>query len=110
MKQKSSAICRTFLIVPGRGLEPLRLRTRPSNVLVYQFQHPGRLPKTVFPVLDAANLRIFCHFLHIEGKKLYICSPVSCRCLHKVKNAGTVTIKTKDNEPFIRLRKNTIIS
>ena len=27
--------------VPGMGLEPIRLRTRPSNVLVYQFQHPG---------------------------------------------------------------------
>lgn len=29
-------------LVPGMGLEPIRLRTRPSNVLVYQFQHPGR--------------------------------------------------------------------
>ncbi len=42
-KRKGSNFCSLSAMVPGMGLEPIRLRTRPSNVLVYQFQHPGRV-------------------------------------------------------------------
>ncbi len=42
--------------VPGTRLELVRLRTRPSNVLVYQFQHPGNTAKLlnffVIPAFD----------------------------------------------------------
>lgn len=41
LNKKPAKNQRVFRNVPGTGLEPVRLRTRPSNVLVYQFQHPG---------------------------------------------------------------------
>ena len=54
--------------VPGRGLEPLRLRTRPSNVLVYQFQHPGRPSKIKEFEEDDVKLRILWQSLHFHRK------------------------------------------
>jgi hypothetical protein len=39
------------------GLEPARLRTRPSNVRVYQFHHIRSVPRAIPTVLKGQQVR-----------------------------------------------------
>ena len=90
--------------VPEMGLEPIRLRTRPSNVRVYQFRHPR---KYLFAVIEgrrdkASEQRVGHIRLGLEFRmKLAADKP---RMVFDLDDFHQIPlgIKPRDHEPFLR--------
>ncbi len=111
LQQKMTTIWWSFLLVRQMGLEPIRSRTRPSNVPVCQFQHcrapckysrrKGCCQSVLFKFLSS-------FFTVLSCLKMVKRNPVFTRKIRLTLSQNTVSFK-KQNTTFFFLTPNRAI-